>query len=84
MNIEQEILNIKERNKKVELEKAWETSITRKVAILIITYLFAALVMLVINIEKPFVNAIILTLGYFLSFQGLPFIKKNWIRRFSR
>lgn len=30
MDIEKEINDIKERNKKVELNKAWETSWTRK------------------------------------------------------
>ena len=31
MKIEEEINNIKERNKRVELDKAWETSWTRKI-----------------------------------------------------
>ena len=39
MNIEEEIKNIKERNKRVELDKKWETSLTRKVCIAILTYI---------------------------------------------
>jgi len=38
MNIEQEILKIIERNKKVELDKKWETSFTRKILIAVLTY----------------------------------------------
>ena len=37
-NLEKEIENIKERNKKVELDKSWETSWTRKICIMILTY----------------------------------------------
>ena len=34
MKIEEEINNIKERNKRVELDKKWETSLTRKIFII--------------------------------------------------
>ena len=37
--LEKEIVNIKERNKKVELDKKWETSLTRKICICILTYI---------------------------------------------
>ena len=39
-NIEIEIKKIYERNKKVEAEKAWETSKERKFLIILITYAF--------------------------------------------
>ena len=38
-NLEKEIDNIKNRNKRVELDKAWETSFTRKICIMILTYI---------------------------------------------
>jgi hypothetical protein len=37
-----EIDEIKERNRRVELDKAWETSVTRRVAIMTLTYLVAS------------------------------------------
>ena len=37
MDFEHEIQKIHERNKKVELDKAWETSKTRKVSIAVLT-----------------------------------------------
>jgi len=43
MDLEKEIKEIKKRNKKVEMEKAWETSIFRKVIIAILTYLVIVL-----------------------------------------
>ena len=39
-NLEKEILTIKERNQRVELDKKWETSFTRKLCICILTYIF--------------------------------------------
>ena len=38
MNIEQELEKIKERNRRVELDKSWETSWTRKICIIVLTY----------------------------------------------
>lgn len=83
-DIENEIIQIKERNKKVELDKAWETSTVRTVVLTITTYILASLLLIVIKNQNPFVNALIPTLGYFLSFQTLPFIKKWWIKNKSK
>lgn len=39
MNIEEEIKNIQNRNRRVELDKKWETSLTRRLCIMILTYI---------------------------------------------
>ena len=39
MNLGKEIKQIKDRNKRVELDKKWETSGTRKICICILTYI---------------------------------------------
>lgn len=80
MDVEQEIQKIHERNKKVELDKAWETSRTRKISIAVLTYLVVVMVMHSLGLEKPFINAIIPTLGFMLSTFSLSFIKKFWER----
>ena len=38
-DLEKEIENIKIRNARVELDKKWETSLTRKICICILTYI---------------------------------------------
>jgi hypothetical protein len=76
---EQEILEIKKRNQKVEADKAWETSFFRVASIVIMTYLIAALVMYMIGVVKYWQDALIPVVGYFLSTQSLPIIKKWWI-----
>lgn len=81
--LEREIEKIRERNKKVELNKAWETSTARHVIIAVLTYAATYIVFLLINIQNPHFNAIIPTVAFFLSMQSLPMIKKWWIKKHS-
>ena len=37
--LEEKIIKIEERNKRVKLDKAWETTWTRKICIMILTYI---------------------------------------------
>jgi len=80
MNIEAEILKIQERNRRVEADKAWETSLARKVLVAIGTYFVVVLVMLTLELDRPMIGAIIPTLGFLLSTLGLNFFKNLWIR----
>lgn len=80
--IEEEILKIKERNKKVELNKAWETSKTRKVTICILTYLVVILFSVFVNKEgNIFLNSAVPVIGFLLSTQSLKMVKILWIKR---
>ena len=81
MEVEQRLEAIEARNKKVEIEKAWETSLTRVFVICFITYILVFITMLITHIDRPLINALIPTLGFFLSVQSLPTIKKIWINR---
>ena len=47
--LEKEIIKIKERNKRVELDKKWETSWTRKICICILTYIVVIIYSNMIN-----------------------------------
>ena len=80
MDFEKEIKKIQERNKRVELDKTWETSKTRKVSIAVLTYFVMVLVMYSLDMERPFISAIIPTLGFTLSTFSLDFIKAFWKR----
>ncbi len=77
-NIENEVKEIKARNKKVELDKKWETSYTRKGLVIIFTYIALGLYMSAIQIPEPWLNAIVPTLGFYLSTLTLPFFRKLW------
>ena len=82
--IEQEINNLKDRNKRVEAEKTWETSRTRVGAIVVITYFVAVIVMFSLGNTQPFLAALMPTVGFFLSTQSLPVVKQWWIRKYQK
>ena len=81
-NLKNEIEKIKERNSRVEADKAWETSFTRMVVVAVSTYIVATLALWVIANEAPFVNALIPSLGFLLSVQSLPIVKRWWVKRY--
>lgn len=75
-----EIEKIKERNIRVEADKAWETSKTRKVLISILTYCAVVIFFVFLKLPNPFVNAIVPAAAFILSTLSLPIFKKVWIR----
>lgn len=77
----QSIEDILKRNSRVELDKAWEVSLTRRVVIAAITYLTAVAFLTLIDNNSPFINALVPTGGYLLSTLSLPFIKNWWLER---
>jgi hypothetical protein len=78
MNPEQEIKAIHERNKRVELDKAWETSWTRKIVIAVLTYAVIVIFFYFAGLPKPFLNSIVPALAFLLSTLTLNFFKKMW------
>ncbi len=82
-SIEHELQIIKERNLRVQADKAWETSVFRRTLIACITYIIASFVLYAIHVPNFYLSAIIPTLGYILSTLSLPFIKKWWIEKYA-
>jgi len=79
--LEREMEKIKERNRRVESDKAWETSKTRKSIIAVFTYMAIALYMQAIKLPNPWLNAIVPTAGFLLSTLTFPFFKNVWVNR---
>jgi len=84
LDLEKRIEKIELRNKKVETDKAWETSFTRKILIAVFTYLAIALYLKFIVGISPWINAIVPTVGFLLSTLTLPLFKKLWIDYFYK
>ncbi|HBB49870.1 TPA: hypothetical protein DCZ50_03225 [Candidatus Nomurabacteria bacterium] len=78
-NLGKEIEAIKERNLRVEVDKAWETSYFRILLITVITYIIAAFLLYFIGANNFLLGALVPAIGFFLSTQTLPAIKKWWI-----
>ena len=77
--LEKRIEKIEERNKRVENDKAWETSSLRKVLIIVMTYIFAVLYLKIADTTNPYFGAIVPCVGFYLSTQSIDIIKKMWI-----
>ena len=78
-NLEKKIKNIEERNKRVELDKKWETSWTRRICIMILTYIVVIIYSyLTKNISNIFLSSLVPVLGFTLSTLSLKFIRKIW------
>lgn len=80
--IEAEINEIKSRNTRVEAEKTWETSFFRITTIALSTYVIALLIMKSIGVKDFILNALVPTVGFVLSTQSLPLVKKWWIEKY--
>lgn len=79
--LKNQIKEIQKRNELVELDKAWETSMFRRVAIAILTYIAISIYMRLIEVDRPLINAIVPTFGFLLSTLTLEFFKKNWVKK---
>lgn len=84
MNCEEEINKIICRNNKVEADKAWETSCTRKIVVALMTYFVMICVMYVLKMDNPFISAIIPTLGFVLSTISANLVKNFWINKYQK
>ena len=82
MSLEEKVEKIEERNKRVELDKKWETSITRKICIMILTYIIViSYSYLVRNINNIFLSSLIPVIGFGLSTLSLKIIRKIWEKK---
>ena len=82
-DLEKRIKNLEERNKRVEADKAWETSYTRRLLLTVFTYLAIGVYLQVINLPDPWLNAIVPAVAFMLSTLTMPYFKKLWLRKIN-
>ncbi|MDO8562081.1 MAG: hypothetical protein Q7S05_04650 [bacterium] len=82
--LEERVARIEERNTAVELDKAWETSWTRRVLILVFTYAAIGIFLSIIKFDRPWLGAIGPAIAFTLSTLTMPYLKKNWVNRSGR
>lgn len=80
-NLIKRIEKIEERNAKVSLDKKWEGSWTRKIAIVIFIYSVVLAYLFVIGNDNPWINAIVPPVGFFLSTLALGWLRAYWQNR---
>ena len=84
VSLEERISRVEERNKKVEIDKVWETSWTRRLLLVLFTYLAISFYLQAIEIQRPWLDAIVPSIGFLLSTLTLPFFKKLWLNYFHK
>lgn len=80
MNPETELQSIKKRNARVEADKAWETSWTRRGLIALLTYGVIVIFFVMTNFPKPFLSALVPTVGFILSTLSVSLVKRLWLK----
>jgi len=81
-SIEQTLAQLHARNRRVEADKAWETSKFRIGIIVVITYIVSVIVMYVIKVDRYYLSALIPTIGFLLSTLSLPVLKRWWVKKY--
>lgn len=77
---QKDIAEIKARNKRVEADKAWEESWTRKIIIFLLTYIVIVVFFFVAELPEPFANAIVPAMAFVLSTLTVPVVKSYWVK----
>ncbi len=80
--LEKEIEEIKERNKRVELDKKWETSLLRKICIAVLTYIVVIIYSILISkTSNIFLSSLVPVIGFTLSTLSLKAVRKIWEKK---
>ncbi len=77
-DFESRLSAIEARNKRVELDKQWETSWTRRLLIVTLTYVVVLAYLFAIENDNPFVNAIVPAVGFLLSTLAVKWARELW------
>jgi hypothetical protein len=82
IDYKKEIEAIKARNKRVETDKAWETSWTRRICIMVLTYVVVVLYsMTIAQISNVWLSSLVPVMGFTLSTLSLRLIRKLWEKK---
>lgn len=73
------IEQLEARNTRVEADKAWETSWTRKLSIMVLTYIVVVCYLHFVVHINPWINAFVPVIGYFLSTITISALKRYWV-----
>ncbi len=77
--LEKEIELIKERNQRVEKDKAWETSWVRRICIAVLTYLVVVCYNYgITKLDNVFLSSLVPVMGFLLSTLSLKLIRNIW------
>ncbi len=80
--LEKQLNEIKKRNQRVELDKKWETSYTRRIFIMLITYFVVVIYSIMIQkMDSIWLSSLVPVIGFLLSTLSLKMIRKIWNKK---
>ena len=80
--LEKQLNEIKKRNQRVELDKKWETSYTRRIFIMLITYFVVVIYSVMIQkMNSIWLSSLVPVIGFLLSTLSLKMIRKIWEKK---
>ena len=77
------VAQLESRNSRVEADKGWETSWTRRISIAVLTYAVVATYLATVIGIDPWLNALVPVAGFLLSTLTLSYLKTLWVSRRS-
>ncbi len=81
-DLEKNVEDILERNKRVELDKKWETSLTRKICIAVLTYIVVIIYSILISkTSNVLLSSLVPVMGFLLSTLSLKAVRKVWEKK---
>ena len=81
-DLEKRIETIEKRNKRVELDKKWETCWTRRICIMILTYIVVVIYSYVISkYNNIYLSSLVPVIGFTLSTLSLRLVRKIWEKK---
>ena len=80
--LEQRIAKIEKRNKRVETDKAWETSWTRRICIMVLTYLVVVAYSYIMReCDDILLSSLVPVLGFLLSTLSVKAVRRLWEKK---
>ncbi len=80
--LEQRIAKIEKRNKRVETDKAWETSWTRRICIMVLTYLVVVAYSYITHeCDNILLSSLVPVLGFLLSTLSVKAVRRLWEKK---
>lgn len=80
-DLEHRLQLIEARNQRVESDKGWETSWTRRLSIMTLTYIVVAFYFHFVIHINPWINALVPVMGFLLSSLTISALKTKWLKR---
>lgn len=84
LDLENRVRDIQQRNRRVEADKAWETSWTRRAVIAALIYVFSAVFLILFQESDKFLLACVPVGGFFLSTVSLRLARPVWEKYFYK